>query len=171
MGRADARGMTNQPQIIERPATPYVAITTFATMRDIGTVVPAVERRGAGLADRSWPRSVGAPLWKYNLTHMDRGMEIAAGTATADLVEGDERVRAGVLPAGQYAVVRHVGHPRTLIDATARLLSWADEQGLNWDVTSTDDGERWGCRLETYYDEPGQDMNEWETELAFRLAG
>jgi hypothetical protein len=32
------------------------------------------------------------------------------------------------------------------------------------------DGEQWGCRLETYYDEPGQDMNEWKTELAFKLA-
>ena len=39
-----------------------------------------------------------------------------------------------------------------------------------WDVTSTPDGERWGCRLEVYHDEPGQDMSEWETGLAFKLA-
>jgi hypothetical protein len=25
-------------------------------------------------------------------------------------------------------------------------------------------------RLEIYHDEPGQDMSEWETELAFKLA-
>jgi RNA polymerase sigma-70 factor, ECF subfamily len=43
--------------------------------------------------------------------------------------------------------------------------------GLAWDVTSTPDGEQWGRRLEIYHDEPGQDMNEWETELAFKLAG
>jgi hypothetical protein len=30
--------------------------------------------------------------------------------------------------------------------------------------------EQWGCRLEISHDEPGQDMNDWETELAFKLA-
>jgi hypothetical protein len=42
--------------------------------------------------------------------------------------------------------------------------------GTAFDVTSTPDGERWGCRLEIYHDKPGQDMNEWETKLAFKLA-
>jgi hypothetical protein len=54
----------------------------------------------------------------------------------------------------------------------ALVMSWtAAQRGLAWDVTSTPDGEHWGCRLEVYHDEPGQDMSEWETELAFKLAG
>jgi hypothetical protein len=55
--------------------------------------------------------------------------------------------------------------------ATQTLLDWAAQQGLAWDVRSAPEGERWGCRLEIYHDEPGQDMNEWEIELAFKLAG
>jgi hypothetical protein len=44
------------------------------------------------------------------------------------------------------------------------------EHGVNWDVTATPEGDRWGCRLEIYgTDEP--DMDKWQTELAFRLAG
>jgi hypothetical protein len=27
-----------------------------------------------------------------------------------------------------------------------------------------------GLRLETYHDEPGQDVSEWKPELAFKLA-
>ncbi len=27
-----------------------------------------------------------------------------------------------------------------------------------------------GCRLEICHDKPGQDMSEWETEFAFKLA-
>jgi hypothetical protein len=50
-------------------------------------------------------------------------------------------------------------------------ISWAAQQGLAWEVTYTPGGEQWGCRLEIYHDEPGQDMSEWETELAFKLAG
>ena len=74
-----------------------------------------------------------------------------------------------------YAAIRavrdpvHTGHPDGLAGATRTLLDWAAQQGLAWDVASTPDGERWGCRLEIYHDEPGQDMSEWETELAFKL--
>jgi effector-binding domain-containing protein len=162
--------MTSQPQIIERPPTPCVAITTAATMQNLGAVVPPL---GGEVRDWLTDRGLapaGAPFWRYDLIDMERELQIAAGFAIAKPVEGDERVQAGVLPGGRYVVVRHVGHPRTLYDATARLLSWADQQGLTWDVTPTPQGERWGCRLEIYHDEPGQDMNEWETELAFRLA-
>jgi effector-binding domain-containing protein len=90
------------------------------------------------------------------------------------MAEGDGDVRSGVLPAGRYATVTHLGHPDQLIDATAALLDWAAEQGLQWDMSETDDGQRWGgCRLEVYNTDPAEepDMNKWETELAFRLAG
>jgi hypothetical protein len=71
--------------------------------------------------------------------------------------------------SGRYATLWHTGHPDGLAGATRTLLDWAAQQGLAWDVTSTPDGERWGGRLEIYHDEPGQDMSEWETELAFKL--
>jgi effector-binding domain-containing protein len=85
-------------------------------------------------------------------------------------VTGDDQVLAVVRPAGRYATVWHTGHPDGLACTTRTLLDWAAQQGLAWDVTSTPDGEQWGCRLEIYHDEPGQDMNERETELAFKLA-
>jgi len=76
----------------------------------------------------------------------------------------------GAQPAGRYATLRHTGHPDGLAGATRTLLDWAAQQHLAWDVTSTPDREQRGCRLEIYHDEPGQDMSEGETELAFRLA-
>jgi hypothetical protein len=79
-------------------------------------------------------------------------------------------VLAAALPAGRYATLWPTGHPDGLVAATRALLDWAVGQGLAWDVTSTPGGERWGCRLEAYHDEPGQDMSEWRTELAFKLA-
>jgi hypothetical protein len=38
-----------------------------------------------------------------------------------------------------------------------------------WDA----DGNMWGCRLEIYKSDPRvvPDMNDWETELLFRLRG
>ena len=69
--------------------------------------------------------------------------------------------------------MRYTGHPMGLYDATAALLDWAAGQGLAWDVTETEDGDRWGARLEIYESDPAQepDMDKWVTDLAFRLAG
>ena len=59
------------------------------------------------------------------------------------------------------------------MEVTGALLDWAAEQGLTWDMSPADDGERWGGRLEIYLTDPSQepDMSKWETQLAFRLAG
>ena len=40
---------------------------------------------------------------------------------------------AGVLPAGQYAVVIHVGPFGQLVEAVRKLLHWAAERGRAWD--------------------------------------
>jgi GyrI-like small molecule binding protein len=124
---------------------------------------------------RRWRRSqgvqpAGQPFCKYNVIDMDRQLEVEAGFPVAAPVTSEDRVLAAVLPAGRYAALWHTGHPDGLVGATQALLDWAAQQDLAWDVTSAPEGERWGCRLETYHDEPGQDMNEWETELAFKLA-
>jgi effector-binding domain-containing protein len=115
----------------------------------------------------------GAPFFKYNVIDMTRELEVEAGVPVAAPVDGDGTVLFGVLPAGRYATLTHVGHPSELVDATKALLDWAAGQGLSWDVSPGDRGERWGSRLEIYLTDPSvePDMSKWETELAFRLAG
>jgi effector-binding domain-containing protein len=161
--------MTNEPSVVERPDVPYVAITATVSMNEIGAVIPPLNQEVFGWLAAHGEKPAGAPLWKYNVVDMARGLEIEAGVPTERPVDGDDRVRAGVLPAGRYATLRHVGHPRTLVDATARLLRWAEERGLTFDVEPSPAGDRWRARLEIYHDEPGQPMDTWETELAFRL--
>ncbi|QGN32235.1 GyrI-like domain-containing protein [Microlunatus sp. Gsoil 973] len=162
--------MDRSPSIVERTATPYVAITVHVTMDAIGDVVPPLTQEVFAWLESRGIKPTGAPFWKYNIIDMERDLEIETGLPIAEPVDGDARVHFGVLPEGRYVTLMHVGHPKTLMDATARLLKWADGQGLEWDVSPSPQGERWRSRLEIYYDEPGQDMNEWETELAFRLA-
>lgn len=166
--------MSTDPTIVDRPAQPYVAITARVAMQNLGQVVPPLNAEVFGwLAAHGVQPSGEPPFWKYNVIDMERELGIEAGVATGQPLTGDERVHAGVLPAGRYATLRHTGHPDTLIDATARLLRWGDAQGLTWDVSPSPEGERWGCRLELYLTDPAEqpDMNAWETELAFRLAG
>lgn len=141
-------------------------------MAEIGAVVPPLSSEVFGWLGAHDLKPAGSAFWRYAVIDMSGYLQIEAGEPTAVQVDGDERVRSGVLPAGRYATLRHIGAPHTLIDATGRLLEWADGQGLRWDVSSSPEGERWGCRLEIYHTNPEEqpDLNKWETELAFRLA-
>lgn len=141
-------------------------------MDKLASVVPPLNQEVFGWLAQRGVAPAGPPFWKYNVIDMDRGLEIEAGVAVPSAVDGDGRVLAGTLPQGRYATVLHVGHPSTLMAATAGLLDWGNANGLKWDVEPSPEGERWSCRLELYLTDPREqpDMSKWETELAFRLA-
>jgi len=165
--------MSSAPEIVTRAEQPYVAIRTQVAMEDLGTVVPPLNQEVFAWLGARGAASAGAPFWKYNVIDMAAKLEIEAGAPVAAAVAGDDRVVSGVLPAGRYATLTHVGHPSELYAATTALRNWAAEQGLTWDMTPGEDGERWACRLENYLTDPSQepDMSKWVTELAFKLAG
>src|SRR5665213_4092043 len=159
----------DEPRIEQREAPPYAAIKSLATMEELGTVLPGFHPELRSWLAESGVAPTGAPFFKYNVIDMERQLDVEVGFPSTASLDGDERVLVGVLPAGRYAVTLHHGHRDGLIGAVAALLSWAETQGIVWDVTTVPTGERWGCRLETYLtDSP--DTTTWETELAFRLA-
>jgi RNA polymerase sigma-70 factor (ECF subfamily) len=157
------------PVIAERTEQPYVAIRALVTMQTLGQVVPGLHPEVRRWLSSQGLQPAGRPFFRYNVIDMDRQLEVEAGFPVAAPVSGEDQVLAAVLPAGRYATLWHTGHPDGLVGASETLLDWAAQQGLAWDVTSTPDGQKWGCRLEIYHDEPGQDMNDWKTELAFKL--
>jgi effector-binding domain-containing protein len=165
--------MLSEPKVTERADQPYVAIRALVTMEELGAVVPPLNKEVFGWLAARGAAATGAPFWKYNVIDMARQLEVEAGAPVAAAVPGDDRVLAGVIPGGRYATVRYTGHPMGLYDATVALLEWAAGQGLSFDVTETEDGDRWGARLEIYESDPAQepDMDQWVTDLAFRLAG
>ena len=160
------------PVVAERPAQQYVAIRAQVTMQTIGAVLPPLHPQVfAWLGSRSIPPA-GPPFWKYNVVDMERELLVEVGVPVASGVEGDGEIRPGMLPAGRFATMTHTGAPYTLAAATAELLDWAQARGLAWDVTQTDAGEHWGCRVEFYLTNPADqpDASKWQTQLAFRLA-
>jgi effector-binding domain-containing protein len=164
--------MPTQPRIVERPEQPYVAIGGVVTMQTVGAIADRLPEVFVWLAEHNL-EPAGVPFFKYNLIDMRRQLEVEVGVPVATPAQGDGDVHAGVLPAGRYANVTHVGHPDELAGVTAKLLDWSAQQGLRWDMSETSAGQRWRCRLEIYHTDPAEepDMRRWETELAFRLAG
>ena len=164
--------MSIAAEITERPEQPYIAVKAQVTMQAISAIADRIPEVFGWLAAHG-VAAAGPPFLKYNVIDMARQLEIEAGVPVAAAVEGDDGMLSSVLPAGRYATTIYVGHPAKLVDATAELLAWAAAQGLVFDVSETDAGERWGCRLEIYLTDPARqpDMDKWETQLAFLLAG
>ena len=163
--------MTAEPAVVTRSEQPTVGITGAVTMRTIPAIADRIPEVFGWLAARGI-EPAGAPFLRYHVIDMSRELVIEAGVPVAAPVDGDDEVRPGVLPGGRYARIVHIGRPDELIGVTALLLDWAAAQGLSWDVTDTDAGQRWGCRLEIFNSDPAlvPDPARWETELAFRLA-
>ncbi len=162
----------SEPTLEQRPEQPYAAIKVLVTMAEMGDVVPPLNGEVFGWLTRHGATPAGPPFWKYNVIDMARQLEIEAGVGVEQPITGDDRVIAGILPAGTYATSLHVGHPDGLIDATKDLLDWGAKEGITWDKSDSAEGERWAARLEFYLTNPDDepDMAKWETQLAFRVA-
>jgi effector-binding domain-containing protein len=164
--------MNAVPEIVERPEQPYVAVRSVVSMRTLGSTLPPLLPEVFGWLGQHGHQPAGPPFWKYDVIDMAANLVVEVGVPVVAPVSADGRMMAGVLPAGRYATVVHVGHPEGLQAATGALLEWADRQGLKWDMREAADGEHWGCRLEEYLTDPAEvpDMAHWETRLAYRLA-
>lgn len=163
--------MSAGPGIVARAEQPYVAIRERVTMAEIGGLGERFGEVFAWLGAHGLVPA-GAPFFRYNVIDMARELEIDVGVPVAAAVDGDGRVVSGVVPAGKYATLTHVGSPGGLAEATKALMDWADAQALRWAMSPGDNGERWAGRLEVYLTDPGQepDTSKWRTQLAFRLA-
>jgi effector-binding domain-containing protein len=160
-----------EPRIVERPDQPYAGIRGEGSMQTIPAIADRISEVIAFLTDRGLELG-GPPFLRYVEIGPGDELVIEAGVPVDQPGADEEPVSYGVLPGGRFATVRHHGHPEGLMDATGDLLDWGDEQGLRWDVRYTDDREVWGCRLESYLSDPREypDLDDWDTDLVFRLA-
>jgi effector-binding domain-containing protein len=116
----------------------------------------------------------GAPFIRYLTTDMDKKLDIEVGVPVANATSGNDRITAGVFPAGQYATLLYTGpyKGKGLFKATVALLEWAKENNLVWQTSTIDNVEWWGGRIEFYLTDPEKepDPKKWQTELAFLVA-
>ena len=103
---------------------------------------------------------------RLHVIDMQGLMQVEVGVAATG--EGDERVQAGHLPAGDYAVLSYRAKSMA---ANKRLHAWIQEQGLVLDTQHHPDGEAFACRCETYLTDPRTEprKTKWVVELAFKV--
>jgi effector-binding domain-containing protein len=153
------------PRLVDREATPYAAVAAEVRIPFGEAIGPLMDEvagylAGAGVMD------FGPAVFRYDVIDMPR-LEMQFGFVTPAAVAGNERVKAGVLPAGKYVTVTYVGPYDDLESVTAVVIGWARQKGIEWDSTVGPAGERFAARFEIYHngpmDEP--DPQKWETEI------
>lgn len=122
---------------------------------------------------RQWVKAQGlaeqGPYFlRYHVIDMKGLMDVEAGFVVASPQAGDERVKAGVLPAGRYA---HLTYSRYALRGNQALVTWTKEQKLNVDRQDTPQGDAFGCRYEAYLTDYRSEPRKknWQVDLAFRL--
>ncbi|HET6861379.1 MAG TPA: GyrI-like domain-containing protein [Streptomyces sp.] len=161
-----------EPTVVARGEQPYAAIRGRLTMESFGLIADRMPELFGWVAAHG-TEPVGGPFFRYNVIAADGQLEVEAGVPVEAAPEPEGDVLVGVLPAGRYVTVPHVGHPDQLVEITEQLLTWAADQDLEWDLSRTADGdEHWACRLETFKTDPRlePDPAKWEAEVAIRLA-
>ncbi|GAA4413632.1 GyrI-like domain-containing protein [Actinokineospora soli] len=156
-----------EPIVEERGPVSYAGIVERATLAEWGRVNALVPEVAEWLASHGIAVT-GPPLYRYYAGDVGTPIEVEVGWPVAAPLPPSSRVRAGVLPAGRYAVLVHRGHPDQIGTSFAALESWRAETGASWDVV---DG-RWACRYELYRTDPAvrPDPATWETEICYKLA-
>jgi DNA gyrase inhibitor GyrI len=167
-----------EPEIQQRHEQPYLGIRSEVPTGGIRSVVDsAFPQLFAWLGEHGVQPS-GPPFIRYH--ELDRAgepleIESAAPVSDANAATDAGPVRAGVLPAGRYVTLVHVG-PYThdsvpdLVDAQTALKGWTEEHGVVCSRPS-DRGESLPCCVEHFRIGPPMeaDWTKWETELAYLI--
>lgn len=163
--------MSNEVQIQRREAQSYAAIAMRVTMDTLSGAVDQGFPELFGWLARRAIEPAGPPLIRYLVVDMAARLQIDLGVPTGTTIDGSGRIRAGILPAGQYAVLRHAGPYDGLIASNAAVQQWAQEHGITLDSWPAPEGTAWRGRAEHYLTNPATepDPAKWEVDVAYLI--
>jgi len=164
--------VNQEPQIQERAAQHYAGIQRTVPMNGVSDAVDEAFPELFGWLGSRRIEAAGPPFIRFLVIDMEADLSLEFGVPAGAPVAGSGRVRPGVLPAGRYVVLRHIGPydgDDGLIPANAELQRWARERGVEFDTWDTSEGSAWQSRVEHYLTDPARepDPAKWETDVAY----
>jgi effector-binding domain-containing protein len=144
--------MMTLPQIVERPATPYVALKKHVTL-PFDDEIPAILARLDAYLDQHGLEPLGPVFFKHNVVDMPR-LEMEFGVPVAHPVDAEGDFVSGMLPAGRHAEISYTGPYDDLIVINAVLIGWSRHTGLVFDSRHQADGEWFAHRSEILHNSP-----------------
>src|SRR5215475_9626297 len=140
--------MNEQPRIVARAAQPYVAVTERVTLDQLPDAIDRGFAEVFGwLAVHDSVSPGGAPLVRYVEVDMAKSLLVDLAVPVEGAPPPDDRVHAGVLPAGDYVTLMFRGHYNGLVAANGAVQQWGEQHGVHW---AMDGPAVWRARIEQY---------------------
>ena len=154
------------PLIESRPARHYLAIGVVTPFRGMIKVRDQLWAEVYAWFNSHRVDSSGSAFMRLNVIDMRGPMDIEAGVLTEKALPGDDRVRPGVFPAGEYAALTIREHK---IDAHRIIGEWMKAQGREYDRHDVPAGDRFACRYELNITDPRGEprRKQWVVQLNF----
>jgi effector-binding domain-containing protein len=160
------------PTLDERTEQHYMGFRTQVPVSQLSKAIPDGLREVFGWLGQQGISPAGAPFIRYHVINMDPQlkMDIELGVPIEKAAQGNDRVKAGVLPAGRYASLVYTGVTNGIAGNKA-LIEWAEQQGLKWDRWDDPNGDAFRSRYETFITDPDDepDSAKWDTEVAIMV--
>jgi effector-binding domain-containing protein len=164
--------MLTGPKLEDRKEQYYLAIRTAVPIPFGKYLQPLWNEVEAWLKSQGLPAYAWGPaIIRYLTTDMSTKLDIDVGFTVDRPIVGNDRIIAGVFPAGRYATLLYTGsyQGKGIFKATVALLDWAKENKVVWNTTTKNGVEWWNGRVEWYLTDPARekDPKKYQTELAF----
>jgi effector-binding domain-containing protein len=119
--------VSQEPRIEERAAQHYAGIQATVPMDGISAAVDEAFPELFGWLAGTGTAPAGPPFIRFLVIDMEALLQLELGVPVAAPMTETGRIRPGILPAGRYVVLRHIGNYDGLIDANAALQQWAQD--------------------------------------------
>ena len=158
-----------KPKIDTRPKQAYMGIRTITPFKGMSKVIGKLNDEMNAWMEEHKVKASGPPFLRYHVIDMRGFMDIEFCFPVRKVLPDDGRMKAGVLPAGQYASLVYSGGG---ISGNRALIEWVHSQGLEFDRWNTEQGDNFRSRYETYLTDPKIEprKSKWQIEVAIKLA-
>lgn len=153
--------MQTEPTLEYQEEVPYMAIFSQVTMQEIPALLPPLIPEMAAWLKAHDAAPAGPPFFHY-INRVNGVLDVEVGFPVETALADDDRVRAGVFPAGRYATITHMGPYTLLPQIHAALDAWAKANAI----------ELRGDRTEFYPIDPATepDPNNFRTDIRMLVA-
>jgi effector-binding domain-containing protein len=162
--------MVAKPKLENRKEQPYAAIRTAVPI-PFGQYLQPLWNEVNDWLKSQGIASPGPAIIRYLTSDMSKKLDIDVGFVVDNHVTGNNRIIAGVLPAGQYATLLYTGPYKGngIFETNVAMMDWAKDNGVVWNTITKNGVEWWNGRVEWYLTDPARepDMKKYQTELAF----
>lgn len=158
-----------EPCIDFREEKHYMGIRTQTPFSGMFAVVDQLRKQLYKWFKAQGIEPEGPAFLRYHVIDMEGEMDIEFGIQMTKPLPGDEHVKPGVLPAGQYANLIYRGSG---MRGNKTLIGWARENGIAWDRWDDPKGDGFRCRYEAYLTDPKVEhrKTKWDVDLAIKVA-